>query len=79
MKTAKVSPQMFCRIHAVLLRFVCCYKLLWQHYSYDDDGGGDMYSDVDDIEPVVSIAVTLYSNILGHYRLRMKLVERKLQ
>ena len=24
------------------------------HYRYDDDGAGDVYSDVDDMEPIVS-------------------------
>ena len=37
-----------------------------------------MLSDVDDMEPIVSIATCLYSNTLGHYRLMMRLVERKL-
>ena len=49
-------------VHVVLMwsincaYLLSCYKLLlWQHCRFDDDGGGDIYSDVDDMEPVVSI------------------------
>lgn len=53
--------------------------MLLMHTRFDDDGAGDMYSDVDDMEPIVSNAILVYSNILGHYRLMMKLAERRLQ
>ena len=57
--------------HLMKLRNACLfsyYKLLsWQHCRYDDDGGGDMYSDVDDLEPIVSIAALpcIYYNNIG--------------